>query len=190
MVSKLISLFFIAFLILISGCTTPELPVCGNGVCETGEYSETCPLDCGSSDINTETYSVGQSISNLQGRGILQGQNVKIVLKAVVSSGSSQQYNATLELYDQQGAVVDVQTVSVGAKLETWFKNNTGVGAPLVLKTPINVRMIYVDSETLVGKIDIIRTPVPAPYCGDFTCDAGETSANCQADCGYPVDAN
>src|SRR3989344_5283652 len=32
------------FIILILGCISPEVPVCGNGVCETGETSESCPI--------------------------------------------------------------------------------------------------------------------------------------------------
>ena len=43
--SKFAAFVLVALLVLISGCTVPDLPVCGNGVCELGETSKTCPAD-------------------------------------------------------------------------------------------------------------------------------------------------
>ena len=60
--SKLILIFIISVAFFIAGCITPDIPVCGNGICETGEFAETCPADC-----TTSTTSVVIELYDGQG---------------------------------------------------------------------------------------------------------------------------
>ena len=137
--SKFAAFVLVALLVLISGCTVPDLPVCGNGVCELGETSKTCPADCAASE--TERYSVGDVISDLIGTGTLEDQSVTVRLVNVIAEGPSGGYNATFELYDENGAVVDTKTVGVNTALHKVFEGRNGRPA---LLTPINILLITV----------------------------------------------
>ena len=185
--SKFLVVLAVFLIVFISGCTiNPIPPICGDATCDIqgGEKNPDnqyyCPADC---EIQvTEIYAAGDVIPNLEGTGSLEGQNVTITFVSVVAtSPSAEAYLATFELFDEEGKPFGSITAPSGSRLEFLFLDNN---FKPVLKTPLKVVKIYVDAQTLVGYVEIGRGKIPAPYCGDFTCDEGETSATCPEDCG------
>jgi len=57
---------FLIVVILISGCA--QSPVCGNGVCETGENYDNCPQDCQQQATHLECQN--QQCMQVQGTGV------------------------------------------------------------------------------------------------------------------------
>ena len=102
-----------------------------------------------------EQYNAGDTITGLVGDNTLAGQEVSVKVVAVVASGpGASTYKATVELYDAEGQLVDSRTVSTGDNLKTIFVDNND---DFALKSNLSIDSINVDSQTLVGVVQITK---------------------------------
>jgi hypothetical protein len=102
-----------------------------------------------------EQYNAGDTITGLVGDNSLAGQEVSVKVVAVVASGpAAATYKATVELYDAEGKLVDTRTVSVADNLKSIFVDSSDNFA---LKSNLNIDSITVDSQTLVGVVQVTK---------------------------------
>src|SRR3989344_788218 len=102
-----------------------------------------------------EQYNAGDTITGLVGDSSLAGQEVSVKVVAVVASGpGASTYKATVELYNAEGELVDTRTVSVGDNLKTIFVDSSD---DFALKSNLNIDAINVDSQTLVGVVQVTK---------------------------------
>ena len=102
-----------------------------------------------------EKYNAGDTVTGLVGDSSLAGQEVSVKIVAVVASGpAAATYSATVELYDQEGNLVDTRTVATGANLKSSFVDDND---DFALKSNLVIDSINVDSQTLVGVIQITK---------------------------------
>jgi hypothetical protein len=80
-----------------------------------------------------------------------------------------------------QGTGIDIGLNSAGRKF-SWFKIASNHAAYN------NGQCMYVDYDDFAisntGRIGCTGTPPPQPYCGDLSCNGGETCSSCPGDCG------
>ena len=130
-------------LVALSGCLQP--PVCGNGICETGE-SQTCPTDCEINLCETGTYEEGDMTEDFGGAGLYSGQEVALSIDSI--SKESEGYSATIHLMETIGTQIDYQTLPAATMLNDFFVDSDGNSA---LNADVNITQIGVESTTSRG---------------------------------------
>lgn len=102
-----------------------------------------------------ETYNEGDIITGLTGKGLYEGQDMTVKVVQVIQVGSAvSTYQATFELYDAEGTLVDTRTVSAGEYLnETFVDSNDDYS----LSSTLYVDTVAIASTTNIGYVDVLK---------------------------------
>lgn len=102
-----------------------------------------------------ESYNEGDTIEGLVGDNAYDGKKVSVKVVQIVQTGAaSSTYNATFQLYDEEGNLIDTQTVATGTNLRTAFKDNKSNEA---MTSNLFVDTIAVGSTTGVGYVEVTK---------------------------------
>ncbi|MFH1587962.1 MAG: hypothetical protein ABIA76_01330, partial [Candidatus Diapherotrites archaeon] len=102
-----------------------------------------------------ETYNEGQTITGLEGRINYEGQEMEVTLTQITQAGTAvTTYSATFELYDEEGNLVNTQTVTTGENLADVFQDSEGDYA---LQSNLFIDTIALGATTGVGYIEVTK---------------------------------
>ncbi len=154
---------------------------CGNGTCDAGETKANCPADCTGGTTNkcgNGTCDAGETTANCAADCPAAGTDPTACLQAKCANeygacGNDQKcvdlltcLNACTSASDTACINACAATAGQGAVTEYTNLGNCGT-----------TNKCFAGGGT-------------TPTCGDGTCDAGETKANCPADCGAATTGN
>jgi len=101
------------------------------------------------------SFNEGELIEGLAGDGMYSGKEVRVKVVQVVSTGpSASSYQATFQLLDSEGNVIDVQTVSSGNNLRDYFKDSKDDYA---LSSNLYVDTIATGATSGVGYVEVTK---------------------------------
>ncbi|MBN2127155.1 MAG: S-layer protein [Candidatus Diapherotrites archaeon] len=127
------------------------------------EYSLASASSLGTSSSNLklvktsarETYNEGETITGLVGRNLYDGEELEVKVAQIAQYGTAVlTYQATFELYDSEGTLVDSQTVTTSANLADEF---TDADDDPVLGSNLFVDVIAVGATTGVGYVEVTK---------------------------------
>lgn len=102
-----------------------------------------------------ESYNEGETITGLKGRGSLEGQDVTVKVATIIQSGPTATYQVSLELYDEDGTLVNSQSsISTGTNMADEFVD---ADDEYVLESNLFVDTIAVGTTTGVGYIEVTK---------------------------------
>jgi hypothetical protein len=139
-------------------------PYCGDNVCNGAETCSTCSNDCGACPDNIKP--------------------VVDITNPVATTYTSHRTSLTFSVYDDNlysctyklngNAAVNIPSVVNGVRTITGITSVTGTNT------------WSVTCRDVTGNIgtDSVTFTVNIPYCGDGTCNNGETCSTCSTDCG------
>lgn len=130
--------------------------------CQTFDYTYgvlACNADCTFDKtecavIITETYNIGDTISDLKGRNNLAGRDdLSIKFANIAQTRPGGQYQGTFELYSD-GSLIDTVTITPSNFLSYIFRDSSGA---LALETGVYVGTItaFVDGTDLMGSVNV-----------------------------------
>src|SRR3989344_845410 len=102
-----------------------------------------------------ESYNEGETIEGLVGDNAYDGQDLTVKVVQIIQTGAATTtYQATFELYDAEGNLIDTQTASKSDNLRTVFKDDNGNEA---LSSNLFIDTIAVGATTGVGYVEITK---------------------------------
>lgn len=104
------------------------------------------------------TYNVGDEITgDLKGKGTYAGKDMKVKFVQLTQTGSQATYQATFELYDDTGTLVDTQTVSSGNYLNKTFEDNSGNAVVLTDILIDTIAGVVNADGTISGYVEVLK---------------------------------
>ena len=170
----------------------PVTNKCGNGTCDAGETSATCPSDCPvTNKCGNGTCDAGETSATCPSDCPVAGSKC-----GDLTCQSSE--NASSCPFDCSSESVQIKQCLTGLCSTEWQACSKDSGCGMLLNCLMmcsndsactNACVAAAPSGSMnkvaaVGQCVDAKCTVTTPSCGDGTCDAGETAANCAADCG------
>ena len=165
--------------------SAPAPVVCGNGTCESGENSTTCPQDCCNAQVNEQIALLQAQLATLntqlaQNSSASTNEQLKqqiSILQAQLSSLKTNCKNTNL-------TCSQVCQTSGSGYCNAWA-TGTITPAPNTGCKSGETDFGWTSDCTAAGIIGGGRACCckTTPFCGNGTCEAGENAANCAADC-------
>ncbi len=128
-----------------------------------GEMYEINKVDFNSSTANVklvktsarEEYNEGDTITDLKGKGSYDGQDLEVKIARISQSGTAvTTYEATVELYDSEGTLINTQSASAGTNLADIFVDSDDNP---VLASNLFLDVIAVGATTGVGYVQVTK---------------------------------